>query len=103
MTGLDLSYPPKAGSGYAPEYATTDLPVAPREVFLVTLSAGLGYAFDAYAVNLLGMLGPTLMAAMQISLRTFGLIGSIFLVGYTLGTIGFGMLADRVGRRDVLG
>ncbi len=78
--------------------------VAPfRHVVLVTLAAGLGYGFDAYAVNLFGMLGPTLMGALHISVRTFGLIGSFFLVGYTLGTIGFGALADRVGRRDVLG
>ncbi len=74
-----------------------------REVALVTVAAGLGYGFDAYAVNLFGMLGPTIMADLHIGVRAFGLIGSIFLVGYTLGTIGFGALADRLGRRDVLG
>ena len=74
-----------------------------REIALVTIAAGLGYGFDAYAVNLFGMLGPTLMADLHLSVRVFGLIGSIFLVGYTLGTIGFGALADRLGRRDVLG
>ena len=74
-----------------------------RDVALVTVAAGLGYGFDAYAVNLFGLLGPTIMASLHLTVRAFGLIGSIFLVGYTLGTIGFGVLADRLGRRDVLG
>ena len=77
--------------------------VRPRDVALVTIAAGLGYGFDAYAVNLFGMLGPSIMASLHLTMRAFGLIGSVFLVGYTLGTIGFGIGADRLGRRDVLG
>jgi putative MFS transporter len=74
-----------------------------REAFLVALAAGLGYGFDAYAVNIYGMLGPTLAHDLDVSIKTIGLIGSIFLVGYTIGTVGFGFLADRIGRRDTLG
>jgi putative MFS transporter len=74
-----------------------------REALLVAIAAGLGYGFDAYAVNLLGMLGPTLEHDLGFTVKTLGLIGSIFLVGYTIGTIGFGWLADRIGRRDALG
>jgi putative MFS transporter len=74
-----------------------------REALLVALAAGLGYGFDAYAVNIYGMLGPTLAHDLDVSIKTIGLIGSIFLIGYTLGTIGFGFLADRIGRRDALG
>ncbi len=74
-----------------------------REAFLVALAAGLGYGFDAYAVNIYGMLGPILAHDLDVSIKTIGLIGSIFLVGYTIGTIGFGFLADRIGRRDALG
>ena len=74
-----------------------------REALLVALAAGLGYGFDAYAVNIYGMLGPTLAHDLDVSIKTIGLIGSIFLVGYTIGTIGFGYLADRIGRRDALG
>ena len=78
--------------------------VAPvRSIALVTLAAGLGYGFDSYAVNLFGMLGPAIMADLHLTVRQFGLIGSIFLLGYTLGTIGFGALPDRFGRRDTLG
>jgi MFS transporter, putative metabolite:H+ symporter len=74
-----------------------------RDAFLVALAAGLGYGFDAYAVNIYGMLGPTLAHDLNVSIKTIGLIGSIFLVGYTIGTFGFGYLADRIGRRDALG
>lgn len=74
-----------------------------REALLVALAAGLGYGFDAYAVNIYGMLGPTLAHDLDVSIKTIGLIGSIFLVGYTIGTVGFGYLADRIGRRDALG
>ena len=74
-----------------------------KEALLVALAAGLGYGFDAYAVNIFGMLGPVLAKDLNITVKTIGLIGSIFLVGYTIGTVGFGMLADRIGRRDALG
>ncbi len=74
-----------------------------REALLVALAAGLGYGFDAYAVNIFGMLAPTLAHDLDVSIKTIGLIGSIFLVGYTIGTIGFGILADKIGRRDALG
>jgi MFS transporter, putative metabolite:H+ symporter len=74
-----------------------------RQAFMVALAAGLGYGFDAYAVNIYGMLAPTLAKDLDVTLKTLGLIGSIFLVGYTIGTIGFGYLADRIGRRDALG
>ena len=74
-----------------------------REAMLVAIAAGLGYGFDAYAVNIFGLLGPLIAKDLAITLKTIGLIGSIFLVGYTIGTFGFGYLADRVGRRDALG
>jgi putative MFS transporter len=83
--------------------AKSELKIPFREALLVALAAGLGYGFDAYAVNIFGMLGPTLAKDLDISIKTIGLIGSIFLVGYTIGTVGFGILADRIGRRDALG
>jgi putative MFS transporter len=76
--------------------------VALREAFLVAAAAGLGYGFDAYAVNVFSIVGPLIEKDLKISIQTFGLIGSIFLIGYTIGTIGFGMLADRFGRRAAL-
>ncbi len=74
-----------------------------RDAFLVAIAAGLGYGFDAYAVNIFGIVGPLIAKDLQITMKVFGLIGSIFLVGYTVGTIGFGILADRFGRRTTLG
>lgn len=40
---------------------------------------------------------------LQIGLGMLGAIGSIFLVGYTIGPIGFGIAADKWGRKDTLG
>lgn len=90
-------------SGAASSAPAGHVVVPVREALLVALAAGLGYGFDAYAVNIYGMLGPTLAHDLDVSMKTIGLIGSIFLVGYTIGTIGFGYLADRIGRRDALG
>ncbi|MGO9132682.1 MAG: MFS transporter [Methylovirgula sp.] len=83
--------------------AATHLQIPIREALMVALAAGLGYGFDAYAVNIFGMLSPIIAGDLQVTVKTIGLIGSIFLVGYTIGTIGFGILADRIGRRDALG
>ena len=69
----------------------------------VAIAAGLGYGFDAYAVNIFGLVLPTIAADFNVSLGVLGTVGSIFLVGYTVGTIGFGYAADRWGRRDTLG
>ncbi|MBV9521605.1 MAG: MFS transporter [Alphaproteobacteria bacterium] len=83
--------------------STGALKIPFREALLVALAAGLGYGFDAYAVNIFGLLGPTLIKALGVTVQQFGIIGSIFLLGYTIGTVGFGFLADRIGRRDALG
>jgi putative MFS transporter len=77
--------------------------IAFKDAFLVALAAGLGYGFDAYAVNIFGIVGPLLAKDFGVTAKTIGLIGSIFLVGYTIGTVGFGILADRIGRRPSLG
>jgi putative MFS transporter len=73
-----------------------------KQALLVALAAGLGYGFDAYAVNIFGMLAPVIQKDLNISVTSIGMIGSIFLVGYTIGTVVFGYLADRVGRRNAL-
>ena len=73
-----------------------------KQALMVAIAAGLGYGFDAYAVNIFGMLSPVFAKDLKISVTEIGAIGSVFLVGYTLGTVGFGYLADRVGRRNAL-
>ena len=73
-----------------------------KQALMVALAAGLGYGFDSYAVNIFGMLAPVFAKDLNISLKEIGAIGSIFLIGYTIGTVGFGYLADKVGRRNAL-
>jgi len=87
------------------ETATKDLSeeIPFKDALMVALAAGLGYGFDAYAVNIYGLVLPSITASLSIGSRTAGVIGSIFLIGYTVGTIGFGVAADRYGRRDTLG
>lgn len=73
-----------------------------KQALMVALAAGLGYGFDAYAVNIFGMLSPIIAKELDISIKAIGVIGSLFLVGYTIGTLGFGYLADKIGRRNSL-
>jgi MFS family permease len=96
-------------AGLAPaglrDVATKDLSeeIPTKDAVMVALAAGMGYGFDAYAVNIYGLVLPTITASIGISSGTAGVIGSIFLIGYTIGTIGFGVAADRYGRKDTLG
>ena len=74
-----------------------------KQSMFVALAAGVGYGFDAYAVNIYSLVLPSIRTSLDMSLTTAGWIGSIFLVGYTIGTIGFGIAADKFGRKDILG
>ncbi|MBS0267423.1 MAG: MFS transporter [Proteobacteria bacterium] len=73
-----------------------------KQALLVAIAAGVGYGFDSYAVNIFGMLSPLMVKELNIDVKAIGVIGSLFLVGYTIGTIFFGRLADKVGRRASL-
>jgi putative MFS transporter len=46
---------------------------------------------------------PEIKKTLHITEAQAGYIGSIFLLGYTIGTIGFGFAADRWGRKTTLG
>jgi MFS transporter, putative metabolite:H+ symporter len=71
---------------------------------LITLAASLGWFFDAYIVTIYALSVPLIAAEFNIhSMVLSGTIGSIFLIGYTIGTIGFGVCADIFGRRMMLG
>lgn len=63
---------------------------------MVSLASGLGYGFDSYAVNIFGIILPAITASLGASASLMGLIGSIQLIGYTIG-------ADKFGRKDTLG
>lgn len=89
------------------EEAQADSPSLKSQPFkpalFVAVTAGLGYGFDSYAVNIYGLVLPEIKKTLQITEAQAGYIGSIFLVGYTIGTIGFGIAADRWGRKTTLG
>jgi putative MFS transporter len=91
----------RAHAGHAGRRVEVEVPF--RDAFLVALAAGLGYGFDAYAVNIYSLVLPLIAISLHLGLDQQGLIGSIFLTGYTIGTIGFGIASDRFGRRDTLG
>ncbi len=82
-------------------------PVTFKQAVFVAVTAGLGYGFDSYAVNIYGLVLPDIKKALHITEAQAGYIGSIFLLGYTIGTIGFlpspGFAADRWGRKTTLG
>lgn len=99
-TGIAALSPGATAADHATTASGQVIPM--KQAFLVALAAGLGYGFDAYAVNIFGMLSPVIAKDLNISLKSIGAIGSIFLVGYTIGTVGFGYLADRMGRRNAL-
>ncbi|MCV7016081.1 MFS transporter [Mycolicibacterium madagascariense] len=74
-----------------------------RQALFVAVTAGLGYGFDSYAVNVYGLVLPEIKKTLHITDAQAGYIGSIFLLGYTIGTVGFGLAADRWGRKTTLG
>src|ERR1700754_1417233 len=74
-----------------------------RPALLVAVSAGLGYMFDAYVVNIYSFVLPLIAVSFSLSTTAQGVIGSIMLAGYTLGTFAFGYAADRFGRKNTLG
>ncbi len=93
--------PDAVGVAETGEKNGTKIPL--KQSLLVAMAAGVGYGFDSYAVNIYGLVLPGIQETLDVSLAALGAIGSIFLVGYTVGTIGFGLAADRYGRKDTLG
>lgn len=51
------------------EEATRDLSeeVAFRDAMMVAVAAGLGYGFDAYAVNIYGLVLPSILVSLAIT------------------------------------
>lgn len=99
--------PDPVGFGAAPTAAADTAPSdedrPSRHAWLVAVSAGLGYLFDYYVVNIYSFVLPLIAVSFALSSTAQGVIGSILLAGYTLGTFVFGWAADRFGRRDTLG
>jgi MFS transporter, putative metabolite:H+ symporter len=73
-----------------------------KAALIVGVSAGLGYLFDAYVVNIYSFVLPLIQQAFHTTPAVLGTIASILLTGYMLGTFLFGYLADKWGRKPTL-
>jgi MFS transporter, putative metabolite:H+ symporter len=63
--------------------------------------AGLGWMFDALDVGMLSFIIAALSVEWNLSAEQMGWIGSMNSVGMAVGAIVFGILADRIGRKQV--
>ncbi|MGP7816944.1 MFS transporter [Niallia sp. 01092] len=63
--------------------------------------AGLGWMFDAMDVGMLSFIIAALQADWGLSVKEMGWIGSINSIGMAVGALLFGIMADRVGRKNV--
>ncbi|WP_028933947.1 MFS transporter [Pseudonocardia spinosispora] len=70
------------------------------KIFII---GGLGYMFDAWDVALNGFLTPLLGTAFQLTPGERGLVGTANLVGMAVGAVGWGTIADRMGRKRAFG
>lgn len=73
-----------------------------RQSWLATLVAGTGMGFDAYVINLPVILIAAVASGFHVSQVHLASIQSLFLLGYLVGTIGFSIAADYLGRRAML-
>lgn len=77
--------------------------VSRKQAYLVTIAAGLGWLFDSVIVNILTVALPQLEQAFKLTAVGIGILSSLFLFGYAIGTLVGGTMADYVGRRLSLG
>ncbi len=66
------------------------------------IAAGLGWMLDAFDVMLYSLVLATLMREFGMSKGTAGLLNTLTLVASAIGSLVFGVLADRFGRRRML-
>ena len=66
------------------------------------LAAGLSWLFSGFAVMLYSALLPQLLSALSMSKSTAGLLNALMLVATGLGSLLFGIYADRFGRKRAL-
>ncbi|GCD84534.1 MFS transporter [Parageobacillus thermoglucosidasius] len=63
--------------------------------------AGLGWMFDAMDVGMLSFIIAALQKDWGLSAKQMGWIGSVNSIGMAAGALLFGLLADRIGRKNV--
>jgi len=90
--------PPQSAAD-APAFLWRNTTPAQRKT---VIAAGLGWMLDAFDVMLYSLVLTTLMSTFGMSKGTAGLLNSLTLVASALGSVLFGVLADRLGRRKML-
>jgi len=63
--------------------------------------AGTGWMFDAMDVGILSFIIAALAVEWNLTSTEMGWIGSVNSIGMAIGAFGFGLLADRIGRKHV--
>ncbi|WP_053361155.1 MFS transporter [Bacillus sp. FJAT-27251] len=63
--------------------------------------SGLGWMFDAMDVGLLAFIIAALQVDWNLTGKEMGWIGSINSIGMAVGALVFGLMADRIGRKNV--
>jgi MFS transporter, putative metabolite:H+ symporter len=63
--------------------------------------AGMGWMFDAMDVGMLSFIIAALKVEWNLSAQQMGWIGSINSIGMAVGALLFGLMADRIGRKNV--
>ncbi|MGH9393679.1 MAG: MFS transporter [Terriglobales bacterium] len=66
------------------------------------IAAGMGWMLDAFDVMLYSLVLTHLIAAFGMSKSTAGLLNTFTLIASAIGSLIFGLLADRFGRRRML-
>jgi MFS family permease len=78
----------------------------PRDVSIAErrslIAGGLGWMLDAFDVMLYSMVLAHLMQHFGMSKETGGLLNSLTLIASAVGGLGFGFIADRIGRTRAL-
>jgi MFS transporter, putative metabolite:H+ symporter len=63
--------------------------------------AGMGWMFDAMDVGMLSFIIAALKVEWELSPGQMGWIGSVNSIGMAVGALVFGLMADRIGRKNV--
>jgi MFS family permease len=67
----------------------------------IAAALGIGWMLDAFEVQIIGSVIPGIQAEFHLGGRQAVLINIVWFAGIALGALGFGYLADRVGRRKL--